>query len=160
VSAGHFTYECRNLVKLGGQLQKEMVLDISSCSSESEEDDTPIQALRKYELDKKLKEEKKKAKKAKKDKKKKKKKDRARSRSREADRGGRSNQNRKAASSFFATEMSRGKGSAVVISSDEEGRRSRSRDKFGRMRRERSNSGDARAGRRGGGGSRRERSRS
>merc|ERR1711874_513846 len=79
---GHFTYECRNFVKL--DQQKELVLDISSCSSDSEDEtDTPIAALRRYEMRKKLEKEKKLAKKAKKDKKKKKKKDRKRSRSRE-----------------------------------------------------------------------------
>jgi len=38
---GHFTYECRNFVKL--DQEKAVVLDISSCSSDSEEeDDTPL----------------------------------------------------------------------------------------------------------------------
>ena len=38
---GHFTFECRNFVKL--DQQKELVLDISSCSSDSEDEaDTPI----------------------------------------------------------------------------------------------------------------------
>ena len=40
-SSGHFTFECRNFVKL--DQQKELVLDISSCSSDSEDEtDTPI----------------------------------------------------------------------------------------------------------------------
>ena len=39
--AGHFTFECRNFVKL--DQQKELVLDISSCSSDSDDSDTPIQ---------------------------------------------------------------------------------------------------------------------
>ena len=39
--SGHFTYECRNFVKL--DQEKAVVLDISSCSSDSEEeDDTPL----------------------------------------------------------------------------------------------------------------------
>merc|ERR1712212_622521 len=128
---GHFTFECRNFVKL--DQQKELVLDISSCSSDSEDEaDTPIAALRRYEMKKKLEKEKKLAKKAKKDKKKKKKKDRKRSRSRE----GRS-KNRRDAASFFTGDK---EGAApVVISSEED--RSRSRDRFGRMRRRKGEAG-------------------
>ena len=50
--AGHFTFECRNFVRLDPA--KELTLDISSCSSDSDSD-TPLQALRKYELEKKIK---------------------------------------------------------------------------------------------------------
>ena len=40
-SSGHFTFECRNFVKL--DQQKELVLDISSCSSDSEsETENPL----------------------------------------------------------------------------------------------------------------------
>ena len=42
--AGHFTFECHNFVRLDSA--KELTLDISSCSSDSDSD-TPLQALRK-----------------------------------------------------------------------------------------------------------------
>jgi hypothetical protein len=45
---GHFTYECRNFVRLDPA--KELTLDISSTSSDTDSD-TPLQALRKYELE-------------------------------------------------------------------------------------------------------------
>merc|ERR1719246_375531 len=69
---GHLTFECRNFQRLDPA--KEVTLDVSSTSSESDSD-TPLQALRKYELEKKIKERKK----EKKRKKKKKRKERSRS---------------------------------------------------------------------------------
>ena len=51
--SGHFTFECRNFVKLDPE--KEVALDIDSTSSDTDSD-TPLQALRRYELEKKIKE--------------------------------------------------------------------------------------------------------
>ena len=48
---GHFTFECRNFVQLDPQ--KEVALDIESTSSESDSE-TPLQALRRHELEKKI----------------------------------------------------------------------------------------------------------
>lgn len=39
LSAGHLTFECRNFVKVDPQ--KDIVLDVSSTSSEESEDDAP-----------------------------------------------------------------------------------------------------------------------
>ena len=50
---GHLTYECRNFLRLDPE--KEVLLDISSTSSESDADyATPLQELRAQELKKKL----------------------------------------------------------------------------------------------------------
>lgn len=50
---GHLTYECRNFLKLDPE--KEVLLDVSSTSSESDNDyATPLQELRSQELKKKL----------------------------------------------------------------------------------------------------------
>jgi len=38
--AGHLTFQCRNFIKL--QPEQQVLLDISSTSSESSEDDTPL----------------------------------------------------------------------------------------------------------------------
>lgn len=63
--AGHLTYQCRNFVKVDPN--KEIVLDVSSTSSESDGDFiTPLTELREKELKEKLKEKKHKSKKAKK----------------------------------------------------------------------------------------------
>ena len=51
--SGHFTFECRNFVKLDPE--KDVALDVDSTSSESDSD-TPLQALRKHELEKRIKE--------------------------------------------------------------------------------------------------------
>ncbi|GLH06781.1 hypothetical protein R5R35_010112 [Gryllus longicercus] len=76
--AGHLTFQCRNFIKVDPN--KEIVLDVSSTSSDSEtEYVTPLTALRDKELKKKMKKIKKKGKKKKK---KEKKKSRHRSRSR------------------------------------------------------------------------------
>lgn len=67
--AGHLTYQCRNFIKVDPN--KEIVLDVSSTSSESDENYvTPLTELREKELKEKLK-EKKKRKSKKKDKKRK-----------------------------------------------------------------------------------------
>merc|ERR1712018_851464 len=51
---GHLTFECRNFVRLDPE--KEVLLDVSSTSSESDADyATPLQELRAKELKKKLK---------------------------------------------------------------------------------------------------------
>ncbi|CAH0547541.1 unnamed protein product [Brassicogethes aeneus] len=53
--AGHLTYQCRNFIKVDPN--KEIVLDVSSTSSESEQDYlTPLTELREKELKEKLKE--------------------------------------------------------------------------------------------------------
>ena len=50
---GHLTFECRNFVRLDPE--KEVLLDVSSTSSESDADyATPLQELRAKELKKKL----------------------------------------------------------------------------------------------------------
>merc|ERR1712141_281245 len=50
---GHLTYECRNFLRLDPE--KEVLLDVSSTSSESDADyATPLQELRAKELKKKL----------------------------------------------------------------------------------------------------------
>ncbi|XP_018575386.1 protein SREK1IP1-like [Anoplophora glabripennis] len=57
--AGHLTYQCRNFVKVDPN--KEIVLDVSSTSSESDQDYlTPLTELRERELKEKLKKQKKK----------------------------------------------------------------------------------------------------
>ncbi|BET00435.1 7 transmembrane receptor (rhodopsin family) [Nesidiocoris tenuis] len=67
--SGHLTYQCRNFIKIDPN--KDIVLDVSSTSSESDDDYvTPLRALREQELLEKVKE--KKVKKPKKKKKKKK----------------------------------------------------------------------------------------
>lgn len=59
--AGHLTYQCRNFIKIDPN--KEIVLDVSSTSSDSDENYlTPLTELRERELKKKLKEAKKKRK--------------------------------------------------------------------------------------------------
>lgn len=76
--AGHLTYQCRNFIKVDPN--KEIVLDVSSTSSDSEiEYLTPLTELREKELKEKLKKQKTKKKK----KEKKKKRHRSRSRSSE-----------------------------------------------------------------------------
>ncbi|CAB3229668.1 unnamed protein product [Arctia plantaginis] len=68
--AGHLTFQCRNFIKVDPN--KEIVLDISSTSSDSEEEyATPLQRLREAELRQKLQEKLKRAKDKKKNKKKK-----------------------------------------------------------------------------------------
>ncbi|XP_076243593.1 uncharacterized protein LOC143184896 [Calliopsis andreniformis] len=75
--AGHLTYQCRNFIKVDPN--KEIVLDVSSTSSDSDENYvTPLTELREKELKKKLKEAKKKHK-DKKSKKKSKKRERSES---------------------------------------------------------------------------------
>lgn len=73
--AGHLTYQCRNFIKIDPN--KAIVLDVSSTSSDTEEDNytTPLTLLRDEELRSKLKEIKKKSKKKKKKKKRKHKED-------------------------------------------------------------------------------------
>lgn len=68
--AGHLTYQCRNFIKIDPN--KAIVLDVSSTSSDTEEDNytTPLTLLRDEELRSKLKEIKKKSKKKKKKKRK------------------------------------------------------------------------------------------
>jgi len=57
--AGHLTYQCRNFIKIDPN--KEIVLDVSSTSSDSDENYvTPLTELREHELRKKLKDAKKK----------------------------------------------------------------------------------------------------
>ncbi|CAH4023778.1 protein SREK1IP1-like [Pieris brassicae] len=68
--AGHLTFQCRNFIKVDPN--KEIVLDVSSTSSDSEQDyATPLQSLREAELKQKLEEKLKKAKAKKKTKKRK-----------------------------------------------------------------------------------------
>ncbi|XP_013191810.1 protein SREK1IP1 [Amyelois transitella] len=68
--AGHLTFQCRNFIKVDPN--KEIVLDVSSTSSDSEEEyATPLQSLREAELKQKLQEKLKKAKEKKKSKKRK-----------------------------------------------------------------------------------------
>ncbi|CAF4858928.1 protein SREK1IP1-like [Pieris napi] len=68
--AGHLTFQCRNFIKVDPN--KEIVLDVSSTSSDSEQDyATPLQSLREAELKQKLEEKLKKAKAKKKSKKRK-----------------------------------------------------------------------------------------
>ncbi|RVE46348.1 hypothetical protein evm_008971 [Chilo suppressalis] len=68
--AGHLTFQCRNFIKVDPN--KEIVLDVSSTSSDSEvEYATPLQSLREAELRQKLQEKLKKAKEKKKSKKRK-----------------------------------------------------------------------------------------
>lgn len=56
--AGHLTYQCRNFIKVDPN--KDIVLDVSSTSSESEQDYlTPLTELREKELKEKIKEKKK-----------------------------------------------------------------------------------------------------
>lgn len=70
--AGHLTYQCRNFIKVDPD--KEIVLDVSSTSSNSEDEYiTPLQSLREKELTKKLTEKKKEHKSKKKSKKRKRK---------------------------------------------------------------------------------------
>ncbi|XP_034825933.1 protein SREK1IP1-like [Maniola hyperantus] len=53
--AGHLTFQCRNFIKVDPN--KEIVLDVSSTSSDSEEEyATPLQSLREAELRQKLQE--------------------------------------------------------------------------------------------------------
>lgn len=79
--AGHLTFQCRNFIKVDPS--KELVLDVSSTSSDSEDEYvTPLTALREQEVAKKVDEgssKKKKDKKKKKKKEKKKKKKRQKS---------------------------------------------------------------------------------
>uniref|UniRef100_A0A2A4JX03 Protein SREK1IP1 n=1 Tax=Heliothis virescens TaxID=7102 RepID=A0A2A4JX03_HELVI len=66
--AGHLTFQCRNFIKVDPN--KEIVLDVSSTSSDSEEEyATPLQRLREAELRQKLQEKLQKAKEKKKSKK-------------------------------------------------------------------------------------------
>ncbi|XP_049880241.1 protein SREK1IP1-like [Pectinophora gossypiella] len=59
--AGHLTFQCRNFIKVDPN--KEIVLDVSSTSSDSEEEyATPLQSLREAELRQKLQEKLRKAK--------------------------------------------------------------------------------------------------
>lgn len=82
--AGHLTFQCRNFIKVDPN--KEIVLDVSSTSSDSEEEYlTPLTELREKELKSKLKKSRKKRKRAKKEKKKSKSRDRSRSRSGDSD---------------------------------------------------------------------------
>ncbi|XP_045455729.1 protein SREK1IP1-like [Melitaea cinxia] len=68
--AGHLTFQCRNFIKVDPN--KEIVLDVSSTSSDSEEEyATPLQTLREAELRQKLQEKLQKAKEKKKSKKRK-----------------------------------------------------------------------------------------
>ncbi|CAG5055163.1 unnamed protein product [Parnassius apollo] len=68
--AGHLTFQCRNFIKVDPN--KEIVLDVSSTSSDSEDEyATPLQSLREAELKQKLEEKLKKAKEKKKSKKRK-----------------------------------------------------------------------------------------
>ncbi|XP_011154035.2 protein SREK1IP1 [Harpegnathos saltator] len=74
--AGHLTYQCRNFIKIDPN--KEIVLDVSSTSSDSDENYvTPLTELRERELKRKLKEAKKKRKEKKEAKKKRKKRDKS-----------------------------------------------------------------------------------
>ncbi|KAL0811901.1 hypothetical protein ABMA28_009315 [Loxostege sticticalis] len=68
--AGHLTFQCRNFIKVDPN--KEIVLDVSSTSSDSEEEyATPLQTLREAELRQKLQEKLQKVKEKKKSKKRK-----------------------------------------------------------------------------------------
>ncbi|CAK1543555.1 unnamed protein product [Leptosia nina] len=68
--AGHLTFQCRNFIKVDPN--KEIVLDVSSTSSDSDiEYATPLESLREAELKQKLEEKLKKAKEKKKSKKRK-----------------------------------------------------------------------------------------
>ncbi|XP_050356244.1 protein SREK1IP1-like [Nymphalis io] len=68
--AGHLTFQCRNFIKVDPN--KEIVLDVSSTSSDTEEEyATPLQTLREAELRQKLQEKLQKAKEKKKSKKRK-----------------------------------------------------------------------------------------
>ncbi|KAJ8710120.1 hypothetical protein PYW07_009486 [Mythimna separata] len=68
--AGHLTFQCRNFIKVDPN--KEIVLDVSSTSSDTEEEYvTPLQRLREAELRQKLQEKLQKAKEKKKSKKRK-----------------------------------------------------------------------------------------
>jgi len=60
--SGHLTYQCRNFIKVDPN--KDILLDVSSTSSDSEEQDylTPLTELREKELSEKLKKSKKKKK--------------------------------------------------------------------------------------------------
>lgn len=63
--SGHLTFQCRNFIKIDPN--KDIVLDVSSTSSESDDDYvTPLRALREKELLEKVKEKKHKKKKKKK----------------------------------------------------------------------------------------------
>ncbi|XP_014283283.1 protein SREK1IP1 [Halyomorpha halys] len=63
--SGHLTYQCRNFIKIDPN--KDIVLDVSSTSSESDDDYvTPLRALREQELQEKVKKKKKRKKKKKK----------------------------------------------------------------------------------------------
>ncbi|CAH1640683.1 unnamed protein product [Spodoptera littoralis] len=74
--AGHLTFQCRNFIKVDPN--KEIVLDVSSTSSDSEEEyATPLQRLREAELRQKLQEKLQKAKEKKKSKSKKRKRSRS-----------------------------------------------------------------------------------
>ncbi|XP_032685447.1 protein SREK1IP1-like isoform X1 [Odontomachus brunneus] len=76
--AGHLTYQCRNFIKIDPN--KEIVLDVSSTSSDSDENYvTPLTELRERELKGKLKEAKRKRKVKKEAKKKRKKRDKSES---------------------------------------------------------------------------------
>lgn len=80
---GHLTYQCRNFIKVDPK--KDVVLDVSSTSSEESDHETPLTQLRTQELLAKMKEEKrlkKERKKIKKEKKKNRSKNENRSRSR------------------------------------------------------------------------------
>lgn len=62
--SGHLTYQCRNFIKIDPN--KDIVLDVSSTSSESDDDYvTPLRALREQELQEKVKKKKKRKKKKK-----------------------------------------------------------------------------------------------
>ncbi|XP_046400997.1 protein SREK1IP1-like [Ischnura elegans] len=77
--AGHLTYQCRNFIKVDPN--KDIVLDVSSTSTDSAEEYlTPLTDLREKELKKKVKKQKKK----KKSKEKSKSRDRSRSRSKDS----------------------------------------------------------------------------
>lgn len=43
---GHLTFQCRNFIKL--KPQQDFVLDVSSTSSESSDDETPLQVVGNY----------------------------------------------------------------------------------------------------------------
>lgn len=82
--AGHLTFQCRNFIKVDPN--KEIVLDVSSTSSESEDEYlTPLTELREKELKSKLRKAKKKRKRVKKDKNKSTTRDRSRSASGDSD---------------------------------------------------------------------------
>lgn len=82
--AGHLTFQCRNFIKVDPN--KEIVLDVSSTSSESDDEYlTPLTELREKELKSKLRKTKKKRKKVKKEKNKSTTHDRSRSPSDDSD---------------------------------------------------------------------------